>query len=141
MMLFYGLLRGISAMLRRIAEWKHNRAQAAYETAADAFGELELTCKAAEVAVGRPADYSDQLRLLKAYERREQTRARWADAARNVARRKSLEGRIRSFSDMRLPYTFGLIDMAFIMRILDHLGILPRLEQPVLDALYAMLAI
>jgi hypothetical protein len=40
---------------------------------------------------------------------------------------------------MRLPYTFGLIDMAFILRVLDHLGIMPQIEQPLLERLYSVL--
>ena len=54
-------------------------------------------------------------------------------------RGKNVDGTVRSFSSMRLPYTFGLIDMAFIMRVLDNLGIMPRFEQPILERLYAIL--
>lgn len=139
MMLLYGILRGISAFIRRLAEWKHARMQKAYETAEVSFRELECSCKADEVALGRPLDYAQQLRLLKAYERREIARDKWVCAAERMASRKTVEGKVRSFSSMRLPYTFGLLDMAFIMRMLDHLGLLPRIEQPLLETLYSML--
>lgn len=46
--------------------------------------------------------------------------------------RKDADGKVRSLSEMRLPYTFGLIDMAFILRLLDNLGIMPQIEQPLL---------
>lgn len=140
-MLLYGLLRGISAMLRRFVEWKHNRAQKAYECAETLFGKLEASCKADEVTLGRPLDYAAQLKLLKAYERREIAKVRWVKAADRMNRSKHVEGRVRKFSEMRLPYTFGLIDMAFIMRVLDHFGVLPNLEQPVLESLYALFLI
>lgn len=140
-MLLYGILRGISAFIRRLAEWKHARTQKAYETAEVAFRDLESSCKADEVALGRPLDYAQQLRLLKAYERREIARDKWVRAAEKMASRTSVEVKVRSFSSMRLPYTFGLLDMAFIMRMLDHLGLLPRIEQPLLETLYSMLLI
>ncbi|MEZ6058945.1 MAG: hypothetical protein R3C19_01135 [Planctomycetaceae bacterium] len=140
MMLLYGLMSGVSAMLRRLAEWKHARAQSAYEHAADAFGELETSCKAQEVALGRPVDYAAQLRLLKAYELRESQKQRWLKAAARVNRNKQVDGKLRSFREVRLPYTFGLIDMACVLRVLDHFGVMPQIEQPVLEALYAMLS-
>lgn len=138
MMLLYGFLRGISAIIRRLAEWKHGRMQKAYELAETAFRSLENDCKADEVALGRPVDYAAQLKLLKAYEKREATKTRWVAAANRLTSHKSVEGRVRKFSEMRMPYTFGLIDMACIMRALDHLGVLPKIEQPVVEALYAL---
>ena len=139
MMLLFGLFRGISAILRRYVEWLHKRAQNAYECAETAFRDLEASCKAEEVALGRPLDYADQLKLLKAFERREAARNLWVRAAERMNRSRVAESRLRSFAEMRLPYTFGLIDMAFLMRALDHFGILPHIEQPVIDALYAVL--
>lgn len=139
MMLLYGLLRGFSAIVRRLAEWKHGRMQNAYELAESSFRSLENDCKADEVALGRPVDYAAQLKLLKAYENREAAKARWVSAANRLTSHKSVDGTVRKFSAMRMPYTFGLIDMAFIMRALDHLGVLPRIEQPIVEALYALL--
>lgn len=138
-MLLFGLFRGISAILRRYVDWVHSRAQHAYECAETAFRDLEASCKAEEVALGRPLDYAGQLKLLKAYERREAARDKWVRAAERLNHSRSAESRLRSFAEMRLPYTFGLIDMAFLMRAMDHFGILPNFEQPVLDALYAVL--
>ncbi len=45
MMLLYGFFHSISAVLRRVAEWKHACTQNAYECAETAFGELESSCK------------------------------------------------------------------------------------------------
>lgn len=140
MMLLYGLMSGVSALLRRLAEWKHERARKAYEHAADTFGELETSCKAEEVAIGRPVDYAAQLRLLKAYEVRETLKQRWLNAVAKVNRNQAVEGKLRSFREVRLPYTFGLIDMACVLRVLDHFGVMPQFEQPLLEALYAMLS-
>lgn len=140
MMLLYGILRGISALIRRVAEWHHSRTKAAYEMAEAAFRDLEAVCKADEVALGRPLDYAEQLKLLKAYERREIARSRWAEAARRVTSRKHVEGRVRSFSSMRLPYSFGLLDMAFIMRILDQLGLWPQADLNLLQQVFTYLS-
>jgi len=139
MMLLYGVLRGISAFIRRLAEWKHDRMQKAYETAEVTFRDLETSCKAHEVALGRPLDSAQHFRLLKAYERREIARDKWVESAENVTSQKNVEGKVRSFSSMRLPYTFGLLDMAFIMKMLDHLGLLPQIDQPLIETVYAML--
>jgi len=140
MMLLYGLMSGVAALLRRLAEWKHERARKAYEHAADAFGELETSCKAEEVALGRPVDYAAQLRLLKSYELRETLKQRWVNAAAKVTRNQQVDSRLRSFREVRLPYTFGLIDMACVLRLLDHIGVMPQCEQPLLEALYAILS-
>ena len=139
MMLLYAILRGISALIRRVAEWNHTRTQTAYELAENVFREMETVCKADEVAMGRPLDYSQQLKLLKAYERREIARERWVSAARRMNARKSVEGKVRSFSSMRLPYSFGLLDMAFIMRILDQLGLWPQADLTLLQQILSYL--
>ena len=131
---------GISAFVRRLAEWKHIRLRDAYESAETSFRDLENTCKADEVALGRPVDYASQLQLLKAYEIRERARNRWVKAADALNSRKSVDHKVKSFRSMRMPYTFGLIDMAFLMRVLDHLGILPKIDQPVVEMLYSFLA-
>lgn len=139
MMLLYGVIRSMSAILRRYVEWMQARAQRSYELAETAFHELESNCKADEVALGRPWDYAAQLKLLKAYERREAAKQRWVRASERRNRSRSAEARVRRFSEMRLPYTFGMIDMACLMRALDHFGLLPSFEQPMLEALYSML--
>lgn len=130
MMLLYGVLRGITASLRMLAEWSHRRAQNAYEQREVEFSNFEASCKAHEVSMGRPVDYSDQLRLLKSYERREATRDRWVRSAERMYARQRVDDRVKAFSAARLPYTFGLIDMAFVMRILDEFGLLPALDWP-----------
>jgi hypothetical protein len=64
---------------------------------------------------------------------------RWVRAAERMNRRKNADGKVRSLSKMRLPYTFCLIDMAFILRLLDYLDIMPQPEQPLLEGLYTVL--
>ena len=140
MMLLYGLLCSISAFVRRLAEWKHARLRKAYESAETIFRDLENVCKADEVALGRPVDYAGQLRLLKAYEKRELAKTRWVKAAEALNSRKSVDRQVKSFRSMRMPYTFGLIDMAFLMRVLDQLGLLPRIDQPLFESLYSLLS-
>lgn len=140
MMLLYGLLCSISAFTRRLAEWKHARLRKAYESAETSFRDLENVCKADEVTLGRPVDYASQLRLLKAYEKRELAKTRWAKAAGAANSRKSVDRQVKSFRSMRMPYTFGLIDMAFLMRVLDQLGVLPRIDQPLIESLYSILS-
>ena len=137
MMLLYGVIRSMSAILRRYVEWMQARAERAYERTETAFQSLENSCKADEVTLGRPWDYAGQLKLLKAYEVRELAKQRWVRATERRNRSRSAEAGVRRFSEMRLPYTFGLIDMACLMRTLDHFGILPQFDQPLLEALYS----
>jgi len=66
--LFYTVLCSWIVVLRKLASWKHNRLKARYEKANKAFRTVERECKNDEVAVGRPAAYSAQLKLMKLYE-------------------------------------------------------------------------
>lgn len=123
MMLIYGALRGIASMLRVLAERRHNKTKAAYESAEETFSSIENNCKAEEVAIGRPLDYPGQLRLLKAFESKEIARKQWVKTAEKLNRRKMVEDKIRAFSGLKLPYTFGLVDMALVLRFVEELGL------------------
>ncbi|MDB4614145.1 hypothetical protein OAH18_00505 [bacterium] len=122
MMLIYGALRGFVSMLRVLAERRHDATKAKYESSESTFAAIETDCKAEEVAIGRPLDYPGQLRLLKAYEAKEIARQKWVTTAATLAGRKSLEDKIRSFSGLKLPYSFGLVDMALVLRAFEEVG-------------------
>ena len=120
MMLIYGVLRGFTSMLRMLAARRHGRIKSVYEASEALFASIENDCKAEEVAMGRPLDYPGQLRLLKAYESREALRNKWVAAAAKLAGRQKLEAKIRSFSGLKLPYSFGLVDMALLFRVAEE---------------------
>jgi hypothetical protein len=128
MAFLYGLIRALAALLRRVATVKHRRVQRRYEQLQTSFDELERECKAHEVRLGRPADYVWQLRLLKAYEVKENARLKWIKAAHKMNAREGWEKRIVAFSGRKIPYTFGLIDMAAVIQAADHLPWPVRLE-------------
>lgn len=120
MAFLYGFIRTLAALMRRAATLHHRRAQRWYEQLQASFDELERDCKTHEVRMGRPVEYGSQLRLLKAYEAKEKARLRWVKAAHKMNSRQRWEDRIRAFSGKKLPYTFGLVDMAAVMQALDH---------------------
>ena len=120
MMLIYGLMRGFVSMLRMLAERRHGRVKSVYEASEAEFGAIESDCKAEEVAIGRPLDYPGQLRLLKAYEQKEIARQKWVAATDTLAKRRSLEAKVRAFSGLKLPYSFGLVDMALLFRVAEE---------------------
>ncbi len=128
MMLLYGMARCIAAALRWNAQRAHDKAQGAYEGLQELFTKLETDCKAEEVALGRPMAYTGQLRLLKAFENAEASRQRWVKSTTRLNRRNKLVEKLNGFHSARLPYTFGLVDMAGIMRGLDYCGLTPELS-------------
>jgi hypothetical protein len=123
MMLLYGLVRGIASALRWKARRAQVRAKALYEQLKSAFEAIETDCKAEEVSLGRPVDYTSQLRLLKAFEKSETARQRWVRSEKRVTAREKLTERVNGFQNARLPYTFGLIDMTVVMRAVEYLGL------------------
>ncbi len=125
-MLLYGLVRCVAVAFRWNAQRAHNSAQSAYEALKESFDKIETQCKAEEVALGRPVEYTDQLRLLKSFEQTENARQKWIRSTDRLQKRKAAEERVRGFESARLPYTFGLIDMTFVMRALDHFGLTPE---------------
>lgn len=122
MAFLYGLLRATAAALRLVAAAQHARARQRYEKLHRRFEDVEADCKAHEVRVGRPADYNAQLRLLKAFEAGEKARLKWVRAANRLERRKGRERWLKDVRGKKLPYTFGLVDMALVLHALDHLA-------------------
>ena len=120
MAFLYGLLRAAAAAMRLVASHSHARAKKRYELKELKFSQVESDCKAHEVRVGSPAGYNAQLRLLKAYENKERARGKWLRAANRLERRKRREQWLKELSGKKLPYTFGLVDMALILHGLDR---------------------
>ena len=123
MVFIYALIRMIAVFRRAWAQRVHDRAKRAYESANEKFTALEARCKTDEVSVGRPMDYPAQIQLLKLFDANEEARQRWVTAGKRLKRRKKLEERIVSFSGRKVPYTFGLIDMAVLMKVTDFFGV------------------
>lgn len=123
MAILYGLLRALVSMTCLVASAGHTRARKRYERLDAAFQERENECKAHEVAVGRPADYAAQLRLLKAFEEKERARKSWVRAARVLETRRRRADWLKSLSGRKVPYTFGLVDMALVLHMIDRLGL------------------
>lgn len=117
--LIYGLVRSLAVALIKWSEWRHKRAKNKLEKADKEFREVEQSCKADEVEVGRPVDYFAQLQLLKLYEIREKANAHWKRAATKLAIRKLWQKRVAAFSGRKLPYTLGLVDMALAMKVFE----------------------
>ena len=122
MAVLYALIRGIAVFLRKRADASHARAKTVYEAAEKAFQDLENDCKSEEVTVGRPVSYPQQIELLKHYEANERARQKWLKARQRLTRWQKRASRVESFSGRKIPYTFGLIDMALVMRALDFFG-------------------
>lgn len=122
MAFLYGLLRAAAAAMRLVASRLHARAKKRYENMERKFSLIEDDCKAYEVRVGSPARYNAQLRLLKAYETKERARTKWMRAANRLERRQRREQWLKELSGKKLPYSFGLVDMALVMHALDRLS-------------------
>ena len=128
MVLLYGMLRIVAAAFRQLASWKHARSKRLYERDELAFQEVEGDCKSHEVRVGRPVDYRSQLHLLKAFEVKEAARQRWMAALKTLDAWKRREAWLKEVSGKKLPYSFGLVDMALLMTVVDRLGLPLRLD-------------
>ncbi len=122
MAFLYGLLRALATTLRKVAALRHTRAKDRYELAEQTFQNLEADCKAHEVQVGRPTAFGSQLQLLKAYETKEKQRTRWIKSAQKLEARSRQADWLKSLSGRKLPYTFGLVDMATVLYVLDRVG-------------------
>ena len=117
--LIYTAMCSWIVVLRKLASWKHNRLKARYEKTNEAFRKLERECKNDEVAVGRPAAYSAQLKLMKLYEALESAKKRWRVAKTKLNKRQKLEGKLKALRGRKIPYSFGLLDMAIVMKVVD----------------------
>lgn len=119
MALLYGFICSWAVVLRKFAAWKHNRLKKIYQTAELAFQKVEHECKSHEVAIGSPSDYQSQMKLLRMFDEKEQARTRWIAAENKLAARVKREKSIRKFTGKKLPYTFGLLDMAIVFKFID----------------------
>jgi len=119
MALIYAMFSSWIVVLRKLASWKHNRLKARYEQADKAFRELERECKNDEVAVGRPAAYKSQLKLMKLYETLEAAKTHWRLAKKKLNKRQKLEDKLKALRGRKIPYTFGLLDMAIVLKVID----------------------
>ena len=128
MALLYGMICSWVVVLRKLASWKHNRLKKNYENADKSFRAVERECKNEEVAVGRPAAYSAQLKLMKLYEVLEQAKTRWIASKRKLDKREQLESRVKSMRGRKIPYSFGLLDMAIVIKVIDLVREAGRLD-------------
>ena len=112
MALIYGLIRAIAFALLKKASWKHNRTKARLEKADKAFRVIENSCKADEVASGRPANFASQFKLMKLFEARDAAELKWKAAANKLCKRQQRSSWLKNFSGRKIPYAVGLIDMA-----------------------------
>ena len=119
MALLYALTCSWAVVLRKLAAWKHDRLKRVYDLADSAFRKLEQECKSHEVAIGSPSDYHSQMKLLRLFDDKEQARTRWIGAATRLKKRKRRERTLRKFNGRKLPYTFGLFDMALLFKLID----------------------
>jgi len=120
MALIYGFIRSIAYALRKLAEMRHARIKRIYERHEESFSQLDGDRKLEEVGTGRAADFALQYKLLKSYEAKEKMRLKWVAAANRLTNRQNAEAVIKRFNGLKLPYTFGLMDMAVVMKLLDE---------------------
>jgi len=120
MAIIYGFIRGVAYALRKLAELRHARVKRIYERHEESFSQLDGDRKLEEAGTGRAADYALQYKLLKSYEAKEKLRQKWVAAVNRLTNRKNAEEVIKRFSGLKLPYTFGLMDMAVVMKLLDE---------------------
>ena len=119
MALIYAMLTSWIVVLRKLASWKHNRHKARYELVERTFQKLERNCKNDEVAVGRPAAYKAQLKLMKLYEALESAKQSWLASRKKLDKRQKLEDKLKALRGRKIPYSFGLLDMAIVMKVVD----------------------
>ncbi len=119
MALIFAMLTGWIVVLRKFASWKHNRLKSRYEATDKAFRLLERDCKNDEVAVGRPAAYSAQLKLMKLFEKLESAKQRWMTSKKKLDKRVAQGKKLKRLKGRKIPYSFGLLDMAIVMKMVD----------------------
>ena len=119
MAILFAMLCGWVVVLRKFASRKHDRLKNKYETVNESFQLVERDCKNDEVAVGRPGSYSAELRLMKLYESVEQAKQNWIAASQKLVKRQKMEERLKGLRGRKIPYTFGLLDMAVVIKGID----------------------
>jgi hypothetical protein len=122
MAFLYGLLRALATGLRMLASGRQAHYKKRYERAENDFQGLEAECKAHEVEIGRPVNFSAQFRLMKAFEAKEKAREQWMRAARRLANFTVREDWLKDLRGRKIPYTLGLFDMASVMYAFDRFG-------------------
>jgi hypothetical protein len=121
MALLYAMLCGWVVVLRKFASRKHDRLKKKYEGADKAFRCVERDCKNDEVAVGRPVAYAAQFKLMKLYEKLEAAKKSWIASKQKLDKRDKMVAKINSLKGRKVPYTFGLLDMAILFKGVDAL--------------------
>ena len=82
------------------------------------LGRRGRECKNDEVAAG-PAAYSAQLKLMKRYEPLESIKIRWRQSKVKLNKRQTLGEKLKALKGRKIPYSFGLLDMAIVMKVID----------------------
>ena len=98
MALIYGLMRVIAFALLEKASWQHRRARTRLENADKKFCEIETSCKAEEVANGRPANFTSQFKLMKLFEVRDAASDRWKVAAKRLRKSERRSTWVKSWN-------------------------------------------
>ena len=119
MALIYAMLTAWIVVLRKLASRKHNRLKSKYERVDESFRSLERECKNDEVTVGRPAAYSAQFKLMKLYESLDAAKQRWLASKKKLDKRAGWAKKLKRLKGRKIPYSFGLLDMAIVMKAVD----------------------
>jgi hypothetical protein len=123
MILLYTALSALTLVVRCLVGMRAWLAKRVYARAEERFRLAEQDCKAKEVRLGRPMDYLSQLRLLKAFERRESTRSRWVSASNRYALVSRFFTALRHFHGRRTSYVSGVLDTGLLLVLLTKLGL------------------
>ena len=122
MILVYAAACAAVLAWRLRARWRAWSAKRAYERVETAFRDIERVCKADEVQLGRPVDYAEQLRLLKAFDLRERGRMRWTKSVNVVARTNRWWSLLKGFHGRRTSYLSGALDVGMVWYLQRNLA-------------------
>ena len=56
---------------------------------------------------------------MKLYEALESAKNRWRNSKVKLNKRQKLEGKLKALKGRKIPYSFGLLDMAIVMKVVD----------------------
>ena len=121
MALIFVMLRALAFVLMKKADWKQNRAKNRLERADKSFREIENSCKAEEVRVGRPANFASQFQLMKLFEVRDAAETYWKKAATQHKKRARMSNWLAGSKGRFVPYAVGLIDMVLALSLVNFL--------------------
>jgi hypothetical protein len=119
MALIYAFMCGLMRVLHKLAAWRHNRLKLAYEQSSTEFDQQEGRYKAKTSKVGRQMEYRQQIELLKLYEEKERRRQSWMRSHKTLLTRQRRLNWLRDLRGRKLPYTFGLVDMALVLKSIE----------------------